>query len=208
MIDSQSSFDINAQIVLVLSNRKAAYGLTRATNANPPIPTAYLALQPWLKANTGKTRDDYDAEIARMVLKVKPDLVVLAGWMHIFGDGFLDLLSQPSPEASELSFPPEFKFPIPVINLHPALPGVFDGAHALDRAWEAFKDGKLDKTGVMVHRVVRQVDAGEPILVQEIPFDNSESKEQFEERLHGVEWKVIVGATNIMLKQRWEQCKS
>ncbi|KAF8127389.1 hypothetical protein EV363DRAFT_1344649, partial [Boletus edulis] len=29
----------HAQIVLVLSNRKAAYGLTRATTANPPIPT-------------------------------------------------------------------------------------------------------------------------------------------------------------------------
>ncbi|KAF8433239.1 hypothetical protein L210DRAFT_3556826, partial [Boletus edulis BED1] len=29
----------HAQIVLVLSNRKAAYGLARATTANPPIPT-------------------------------------------------------------------------------------------------------------------------------------------------------------------------
>jgi phosphoribosylglycinamide formyltransferase len=214
LIDAQSSFDVKAEIVLVLSNRKAAYGLTRASNANPPIPTAYLAMQPWLKANPGKTRDDYDAEVARMVLNVQPDLVVLAGWMHVFGDGFLNLVSQPSSsssvaqEPSSSSFPPDFRLPIPVINLHPALPGAFDGAHALDRAWDAYKEGKLDKTGVMVHRVVRQVDAGEPILVQEIPFEEGESKEQFEQRLHAVEWKVIVEATNIVLTQRHEQIQS
>ena len=28
---------------------------------------------------------------------------------------------------------------IPVINLHPALPGAFDGANAIDRAYEAFR---------------------------------------------------------------------
>jgi phosphoribosylglycinamide formyltransferase len=205
LIDAQSGFDVKAEIILVLSNRKAAYGLTRASNATPPIPTAYLAMQPWLKSNPGKTRDDYDAEVARIVLDVQPDLVVLAGWMHVFGDGFLNLLSQPSSSSSVAS---DLKFPIPVINLHPALPGAFDGAHALDRAWEAHQEGKLDKTGVMVHRVVKQVDAGEPILVQEIPFEEGESKEQFEQRLHGVEWKVIVEATNLVLKHRLEQIQS
>jgi len=205
LIDAQLGFDVKAEIVLVLSNRKAAYGLTRASNANPPIPTAYLAMQPWLKANPGKTRDDYDAEVARMVLKAQPDLVVLAGWMHVFGDEFLNLVSQPSSIAQELSFPADFKFPIPVINLHPALPGAFDGAHAIDRAWDVYKEGRLDKTGVMVHRVVRQVDAGEPVLIREIPFEDGESKEQYEGRLHAVEWEVIVAATNIVLRQRKEQ---
>jgi phosphoribosylglycinamide formyltransferase len=164
-----------------------------------------------LKANPGKTRDDYDAEVARMVLNVQPDLVVLAGWMHVFGDGFLNLVSQPSSSVEQelsSSFPADFKFPIPVINLHPALPGAFDGAHAIDRAWEAYKEGKLDKKGVMVHRVVRQVDAGEPVLVQEVPFEDGESKEQFEQRLQAVEWKVIVAATNIVLTQRLEQIQS
>lgn len=208
MIDAENSFDVESRIVLVLSNRKAAYGLTRAANANPPIPTAYLALQPYLKANPGRTRDDYDAEVAKMVLEAQPDLVVLAGWMHVFGDGFLDLVSRSSTVTEGLGFPAEFKFPIPVINLHPALPGAFDGTHAIDRAWDAYKEGKLDSTGVMVHRVVKRVDAGEPVLVREIPFDPKETKEEFEQRLHGVEWQVIVEATNTVLKQRQEQCTS
>ncbi|PVF94394.1 phosphoribosylglycinamide formyltransferase [Serendipita vermifera] len=207
LIDSRSRFSVNADIVLVLSNRKAAYGLVRAQNATPPIPTAYLALQPWLKANPGKTRDDYDAEVARIVLEARPDLVVLAGWMHVLGDGFLNRLSQApsSTQESQSSSLLDHKFPIPVINLHPALPGAFDGANALDRAWDAYKEGKLDKTGVMVHRVIRQVDAGAPILIQEIPFRADETKEEFEERLHKVEWQTIVSATNIVLEERSNQ---
>lgn len=211
MIDaqSQSKFDVKSQIVLVLSNRKAAYGLTRAANAPPPvgpIPTAYLALQPWLKAHPGRTRDDYDVEVAKIVLNAQPDLVVLAGWMHVLGDGFLNLLAGNLEAAStgEYSPPSGLKYPIPSINLHPALPGAFDGANALDRAWDAFKKGEIDKTGVMVHRVVRQVDAGQPILIQEIPFREEETKEQFEERLHATEWKVIVAASNTVLKERWD----
>ncbi|TFY60204.1 hypothetical protein EVG20_g7498, partial [Dentipellis fragilis] len=74
---------------------------------HPPIPTDYLALQPYLKAHvaSGAIREDYDREVARRVAAAQPDLVVLAGWMHILSDAFLDALA-----------------PTPVINLHPALP--------------------------------------------------------------------------------------
>jgi len=205
LIDAQPTFPYSATIVLVLSNRKAAYGLQRAASASPPIPTSYLALQPYLKSNPDKTRDDYDAEIARRVLEAKPDLVVLAGWMHVFGDGFLDILNGmvdggiPDHEG--------LVRPVPVINLHPALPGEYDGAHALDRAWEDYQAAKIVRTGVMVHRVVKQVDAGQPILTREIPFRGGESKEEFETRLHGVEWDVIVQATKEVLEQRVQQLR-
>ena len=162
-----------------------------------------------------------------MVLAAKPDLVVLAGWMHVFGDGFLDIMGGSAPHVfgstSDSDAPEEalsaqdlssLVFPIPVINLHPALPGQFDGANAIDRAWDAYQSsktseshflGKVYSTGVMVHRVVRQVDAGEPILVEKVPFMEGESKKQFEERLHGVEWRVIVWATEKVLKERAQQ---
>jgi phosphoribosylglycinamide formyltransferase len=188
---------------LVLSNRKAAFGLQRAASTSPPIPTSYLALQPYLKSNPDKTRDDYDAEIARRVLEAKPDLVVLAGWMHVFGDGFLDILNG----VADGGIPDDEGLvrPVPVINLHPALPGEYDGAHALDRAWDDYQAAKIVRTGVMVHRVVKQVDAGQPILTREILFREGESKEEFETRLHSVEWEVIVQATKDVLEQRMRQ---
>jgi len=171
--------------------------LTRAANANPPIPTAYLGLQPYLKANPGKTRDDYDAEVARIVLRHKPDLVVLAGWMHIMGDGFLDIVNGDRVLDGE----EKVEKPVPVINLHPALPGAFDGAHAIERAYEASQKGEITHSGVMVHRVVKEVDRGEPILVREVEIKPGEPIEAFEERLHKTEWEIIVQGTKKVLDE-------
>lgn len=180
----------DAKIVLVFSNRKAAFGLTRASQAQPPIPTGYLALQPYLKANPGNTRDDYDAEVARRVLQERPDLIVLAGWMHVFGEGFLELANQAKEGEG-----------VPVINLHPALPGAFDGTNAIERAYEAFQKGEIAHSGVMVHRVVKDVDRGEPLIVREVPLTQGETLEDFATRLHAVEWEVIVQATKQVLDE-------
>ncbi|KIK66010.1 hypothetical protein GYMLUDRAFT_38481 [Collybiopsis luxurians FD-317 M1] len=199
LIDAQNTAPLpQTQITLVLSNRKAAYGLTRAQQADPPIPTAYLALQPYLKANPSKTRDDYDAEVAKIVLKENPDLVVLAGWMHVFGDGFLDLLYgvENDPPSSDSTI---IRKPIPVINLHPALPGAFDGTNAIERAYEAFQKGEIKHSGVMVHKVVKVVDRGEPLIVREVPIYQEDSLESFADRLHNVEHEIIVEATKKVL---------
>jgi len=172
----------NTEIVLVVSNRKNAYGLVRAADAS--IPTAYLALQPYLKNNPDKTRRDYDGEVAKIVLEAKPDLVVLAGWMHIFGEGFLE---------------PVEELGVVAINLHPALPGAFDGANALERAYEGFQRGEVEGTGAMVHRVVKDVDRGEPIIVREVGIERGESLEQLAERVHAVEHEIIVEAVRRVL---------
>lgn len=187
LIDAQNTAALpHAAIVLVLSNRKAAHGLVRAASASPPIPTAYLALQPYLKAHPDKGREDYDLEVAQLVLAAHPHVVVLAGWMHVMSASFLDALDDAS---------------VPVINVHPALPGQFDGANAIQRGYEAFGRGEVDKLGVMVHRVVAEVDRGEPLVVREVPIDKHDSLETFEERLHAVEWEIIVQATHSVLDQ-------
>ncbi|KII94411.1 hypothetical protein PLICRDRAFT_427495 [Plicaturopsis crispa FD-325 SS-3] len=189
LIDAQNTDALpHAAITLVISNRKAAYALTRAGSVG--IPTAYLALQPFLKANPGRTRDDYDAAVARLVVDVRPDLVVLAGWMHIFGDGFLDIVSGDGR--------------IPVINLHPALPGTFDGANAIERAFAAFQQGEIAHSGAMVHRVVKEVDRGEPVIVREVPILEEDTLETYAERLHKAEREIIVLATAKILDEARE----
>ncbi|KAH7921048.1 phosphoribosylglycinamide formyltransferase [Leucogyrophana mollusca] len=196
LIDAQNTESLpNCQITLVLSNRKAAYGLTRASTATPPLPTAYLALQPFLKTNPSKTREDYDVEVARLVIREKPDLVVLAGWMHIMSEGFLDVLNG----TKVLEGEERVEKAIPVINLHPALPGAFDGANAIERAYEAFQKGEITTSGVMVHRVVKEVDRGQPLIIREVEIKKGEPIEEFEKRLHTVEWEIIVqGAKRVL----------
>ncbi|KAL4066907.1 formyl transferase-domain-containing protein [Scleroderma yunnanense] len=217
LIDAQNTPALpHTSIVLVLSNRKAAHGLVRASSANPPIPTAYLGLQPYLRQNPGKTREDYDLEIARTVMKARPDVVVLAGWMHIVSEAFLEVLKgvrAPPPstrcdnkgnvDQAEGDGDGDVKplRPIPVINIHPALPGQFDGANAIQRGYDAFQRGDVDKLGVMVHRVVAEVDRGEPLIVREVPIEKGEPIETYEQRLHEVEWQIIVQATKMVLDE-------
>ncbi|KAH8913931.1 formyl transferase [Atractiella rhizophila] len=89
---------------------------------------------------------------------------------------------------------------VPVINLHPALPGQFPGTKAIERAWKAGKEQGLKKTGVMVHYVVEEVDAGEPIVVVEVEFREEEPLEELETRMHQAEHVAIVQATRKVLE--------
>src|SRR6187551_2441367 len=125
IIDAIESKSLNATIALVVSNRKAAYGLVRAEQHG--IPTKYFPLKPYTDA--GKTREDYDADLAALVAERNPTLVVLAGWMQVFTPIFLN------------------HFADNVINLHPALPGAFAGTHAIERAFEAFQNGEIKESG-------------------------------------------------------------
>lgn len=132
------------------------------------------------------------------MLREDPDLIVLAGWMHVMGNGFLDLVSGVKAVEGDDS---SVRRSIPVINLHPALPGAFDGTHAIERAYEAFQKGEVEKVGIMVHRVVREVDRGEPLIVREVPIEKGDPIEVFEERLHAAEWEIIVQATAKVLDE-------
>ncbi|KAI6008438.1 formyl transferase [Pisolithus marmoratus] len=205
LIDAQNTPALpHTSIVLVFSNRKAAHGLVRAATASPPIPTAYLALQPYLRQHPGKTREDYDLELAKIILRAKPDVVVLAGWMHIVSESFLDVLRGTrgiEDEGATNDHDDLSTSPIPVINIHPALPGQFDGANAIQRGYEAFQRGEVDRLGVMVHRVIAEVDRGESLVVREVPIGKGESIETYEERLHKVEWEIIVQATRMVLDE-------
>ncbi|KAI0016712.1 phosphoribosylglycinamide formyltransferase [Xylariomycetidae sp. FL0641] len=190
----------NSKIVRLIVNRKNAYAVKRAENHG--IPWTYFNLitdgfqikgekdaQKLLEA-----RDKYDAALALRILgnDPKPDMVVLAGWMHVFAQSFLDPLVAEG---------------IPVINLHPALPGKYDGAHAIERAFNDFQAGKLEnnKTGIMIHHVISEVDRGAPILVKDIECREGESLENLEERIHSHEHELIVEATAQMAKEIYEK---
>ena len=182
LIDACSTSTIpHAQIVRVVSDRKAAYGLTRATSAS--IPTYYHNFVKYKKEqeDATKAREKYDQALAEIVLADKPDLVVCAGWMRVLSTVFLESLADAG---------------VPVINLHPALPGQYNGTNAIGRAYEDVRDGKIDKTGVMIHYVITEVDMGEPILVKDIGISKHESLEDLEQRIHKIEWRAIVEGTN------------
>jgi len=178
IIDAIESGNLKANIALVVSNRKAAYGLTRAEEHQ--IPTLYFPLKPYLDA--GKSREGYDADLALRVAECQPTLMVLAGWMHIVTPVFLE------------------PFPKRVINLHPALPGTFPGTHAIERAFEAYQRGEISQSGCMIHHVIPEVDAGAVITTATVPFKDGDTLEAYEERMHETEHKLIIEGIRLALE--------
>lgn len=178
ILDTCASGQLPARVTAVLSDRKGAYGLTRAREAG--VPAIAFPFKPYETA--GRSRHDYDAALASVVAGYAPDLVVLAGWMRVLSSAFLS------------------RFPSRVVNLHPALPGSFPGTNAIERAYDAFRRGGCATTGVMVHYVPDEgVDDG-PVIAQEVvSILAQDTLETLEARIHQTEHRLLVSALHDLI---------
>ena len=167
ILDACASGQLPATVVAVISNKLEAYGLRRARDAG--VEAIHF---PKLE---NESRQEYDQRLADYVTTRQPDYIVLAGWMRILSSAFLTV------------------FPERVINLHPALPGMFPGTHAIERAFEAYQRGEIDHTGVMVHLVPDEgVDNGPVLGTEVVPILAKDNLESLEARIHTVEHLLLV----------------
>ena len=178
ILDAVAGQRLDAEVAAVIVNRRSAGAGAIARRAG--IPVSYWPLTPYLSAcgpDPAEGRRRYDAELAAAVAQAEPDLVVLAGWMHVLSSAFLD------------------RFPDRVINLHPALPGQFPGPSAIADAWSAYQAGLIDRTGAMVHYVPDEgVDDGPVIASVEVPTRADDTVEALRARIQAAEHKLLVTA--------------
>ena len=106
ILDACERGELDAVVSLVVVNRRSSFAAQRA--AAQGIATHCAPLDPYRQRfdDRAAARAAYDADLAAEVAAFSPDLVVLAGWMHLFSMAFLG------------------KFPNQVVNLHPAHTGV------------------------------------------------------------------------------------
>jgi formyltetrahydrofolate-dependent phosphoribosylglycinamide formyltransferase len=174
ILDACISGELDAQVVSVVSNKADAYGLVRAKNAG--VEAILFEKQP------DEARNDYDARLADCVSTCSPDYIILAGWMRILSSSFLSV------------------FPNRVINLHPALPGMFPGTHAVERAFEAYQRGQIEHTGVMVHLVPDEgVDNGPVLAAEIVPIKPDDTLETLESRVHQMEHRLLVNTLKSLI---------
>jgi phosphoribosylglycinamide formyltransferase 1 len=173
LIDACARDAIQGDIVGVVSDRANAFALERAERAG--IPVHVLSFAPF-KAK-GATRSEYDAALAGSVAEFMPDIVVLAGFMRLLSPAFLD------------------RFPERIINLHPALPGQFIGKDAIERAWSAYEAGSITETGVMVHIVTEETDAGPVLGTTAVSLAGHDSLASLKEAMHAAEHFLLVQVT-------------
>ena len=117
IIDASTRGELpNANIKLLIVNKKDAYAIKRAKKHNIPY---------YLIESKNKERDEFDLEILNILEKNKIDVVALAGFMRILSPNFVK------------------EYRNRIINIHPSLLPLFPGAHAHRDAIEsgAIKSG-------------------------------------------------------------------
>jgi phosphoribosylglycinamide formyltransferase-1 len=126
-----------ARIAAVISHRPDAAGLAFAREQG--IATALI------DHRAHASRDAFDAALATAIDAHAPDGIVLAGFMRILGDAFVQ------------------RFAGRMINIHPSLLPAFAGLHTHRRALEA----GCKVAGATVHFVTPTLDVG-PIVAQAV----------------------------------------
>lgn len=153
IIDSIDTGRLNASTVMVISDNEGAFALKRAAANKIP----YIFLDPARVSS----RQEYDLLLAEKIKQQGVDLVILAGWMRLLGQGFLD------------------KFPDQVINIHPSLLPAFPGLKAQKQAFEY----GVKYTGCTVHFVDAGMDTGPIIAQQIVPIDPDDTLESLTKRI-------------------------
>ena len=154
----QALIDAGLPVACVASNKQDVRALQRAADAG--IPTRVFPLERYTD------RAHRDSELADWLQLRGVDLVVLAGYMHLLTEPFLE------------------RFPDRIVNVHPSLLPDFPGAHAVDDALAA----GVETTGVTVHFVDQGLDSGAVLRQETVPV---EPRETLVDRIHAVEHKLL-----------------
>ena len=160
IIDACESGRLDAEIVLLIVNRPGAYALERA--AKHGIPSRLIDHKAY------PDRESFDAALAEALDEAQPDWIIMAGFMRILTDGFVD------------------RFLGRLINIHPSLLPKYPGMNTHARALEA---GDL-KHGATVHFVTPTVDAGPPIVQGRLEIFDNDDVDSLKQRIHGVEHRI------------------
>ncbi len=148
IIKKQSLY--NYEVVLVVSNKADAKGLDYAIKANIPIYTFK-----WEKKDTDLTL------VQHQIKQHQCDLIVLAGFMRILPEGFINA------------------FENKIINIHPSLLPKYKGLHTHQQVI----DNKDQTHGASVHFVNAELDGGKIISQTTIAVNKEDTASSISARL-------------------------
>ena len=172
IIDASHEKSFPAEVVAVVSNKPNAFGLQRAAKAN--ISTRVVEHQP------GTARESYDQELMQVIDSYQPDLIVLAGFMRILSNEFVEHYSQR------------------MLNIHPSLLPKYKGLHTHQRVL----DNGEKHHGASVHFVTPSLDDGPVILQSAIDVLPNDTAESLAERVHQVEHQIYPQAIRWFAESR------
>ncbi len=178
LIDRQAAGTLSAEIVGVLSSRAGVQGIERATRAG--IPVEVVVRHP---GHQPATHEAFSARVWNAVRAFQPDLVCMAGWLHL------------------LPIPKEFHHR--VLNIHPSLLPAFGGKGMYGRhVHEAVLEYGAKVSGCTVHFADDSYDTG-PILVQKcVPVLEDDVAETLAARVFQAECEAYPEAIELLATGR------
>jgi phosphoribosylglycinamide formyltransferase 1 len=173
LIEAAKDKTYPAEIVVVISNRSGAGGLTVA-RANE------IATEVVDHTTFGKDRPAFESALQAALEKHHIDIVCLAGFMRLLSEGFVK------------------QWQHRILNIHPALLPAFKGLDTHRRALGA----GVKVHGATVHFVVPEMDSG-PIIVQgAVSVQRNDTEKDLAARVLRVEHQIYPLALRLLAEGR------
>ncbi len=171
LIERTSSGQLPASIVGVVASRAGIFGLARAEQAG--LRTAIVERKP---------AETFSERVFAAIRETAPDLVILAGWLHL------------------LTIPPDFENR--VLNIHPSLLPAFGGAGMYGRrVHEAVLASGATVSGCTVHFADNAYDTGPIVLQREIPVLADDTPDTLAARVQAAECEAYPAAIRRILTE-------
>ena len=157
----QALIDAGLPIVAVASNKAGVRALDRADAAG--IDTAVF------DARDYETRDARDVALAQWLRSRGVELVVCAGYMHLFRKPFFDYYAGR------------------IVNTHSAPLPAFPGAHPIEDVLAA----GVSETAATVHYIDEGIDTGPVIAAERVPVVSGDTVETLRARVQAAEHRLL-----------------
>ena len=154
IIDSIECGQLNADIKAVISNRPGVKGLERAEKAGVEAKV--------LDHKNYETREEFDQSLSQLIESYSPKLVILAGFMRILSEDFVN------------------HYEGRMLNIHPSLLPKFRGLNTHQRVIDA----KRKEHGASIHFVTNELDSGPLVIQAVITVNENDNTDSLAKRIH------------------------
>jgi phosphoribosylglycinamide formyltransferase 1 len=172
IIDASRAGAFEADVAVMICDNPDAYAIERAVRAGIPHIT--------VKRKDFFSKDTFEKKIIDVLEERQIGLICLAGYMRLLSPGFVK------------------RYAGRIINIHPALLPAFKGVDAIKYAL----DYGVKVSGVTVHFVTEDVDAGPVILQEPVKINDSDTREDIADKIHRLEHRLYPQAIRFFVEGR------
>jgi formyltetrahydrofolate-dependent phosphoribosylglycinamide formyltransferase len=177
ILDQIKNGSIPADVVLCLTNNPAAGAIDIAKSNHIPVSVIVPKNFPDSIA--------YNDAILKELLSARVDYIVLAGYLKLIGQQIIAA------------------YPNRIINIHPALLPAFGGKGMYGHhVHQAVLESGAKVSGVTVHLVNSEYDAGPIVLQQSVAIDDLNSADEIAARVLEIEHKIYAQAVKLLVEDR------